>query len=51
MTGDHLWQEDIKTVLKQITDFQTFIVLHSGEDIPTDQQKIPYHLVLTSNMT
>jgi hypothetical protein len=40
-----LWQEAIKTELKQLTDYQTFIVLDSGEDIPTDYQKIPYHMV------
>jgi hypothetical protein len=43
--GNQLWQEAIKTELKQITDYQTFIVLHSGEDIPTGYQKIPYHMV------
>jgi hypothetical protein len=40
-----LWQEAIKTELKQFTDYQTFIVLDSGEDIPTDYQKIPYQMV------
>jgi hypothetical protein len=34
----------IKTKLKQVTDYQTFIVLDSGEDIPTGYQKIPYHM-------
>jgi hypothetical protein len=43
--GNHLWQEAIKTELKQLTDYQTFIVLDSGEDIPTGYQKIPYHMV------
>jgi hypothetical protein len=43
--GNHLWQEVIKTDLKQLTDYQTFIVLDSGEDIPTDYQKNPYHMV------
>jgi hypothetical protein len=33
--GNQLWQEAIKTELKQLTDYQTFIVLDSGEDIPT----------------
>jgi hypothetical protein len=28
--GNQLWQEAIKTELKQLTDDQTFIVLHSG---------------------
>jgi hypothetical protein len=43
--GNQLWQEAIKTELKQITCYQTFIVLDSGEDIPTGYQKIPYHMV------
>jgi hypothetical protein len=43
--GNHLWQEAIKTELKQLTDYETFIVLDSGEDIPTGYQKIPYHMV------
>jgi hypothetical protein len=49
--GNQLWQETIKRQLKQLTDYQTFIVLDSGEDIPTGYQKFPYHMVLTSNMT
>jgi hypothetical protein len=43
--GKQLWQEPIKTELKQLTDYQTFIVLDSGKDIPTDYQKIRYHMV------
>jgi hypothetical protein len=43
--GNHLWQEAIKTELKQLPNYQTFIVLDSGEDIPTGYQKIPYHMV------
>jgi hypothetical protein len=43
--GNQLWQEAIKTELKQLTDHQTFIVLDSGEDIPTGYQKISYHMV------
>jgi hypothetical protein len=43
--GNQLWQEAIKTNLKELTDYQTFIVLDSGEDIPTGYQKIPYRLV------
>jgi hypothetical protein len=32
--------------LKQLTDYQTFIVLvDSGKDIPTGYQKIHYHMV------
>jgi hypothetical protein len=38
-------EKDIKTKLKQLTDYQIFIVLDSGEDIPTGYQKIPYHMV------
>jgi hypothetical protein len=40
----------IKKLLKKIlsnlqnTDYQTFIVLDSGEDIPTGYQKIAYHM-------
>jgi hypothetical protein len=43
--GNKLWKEAIKTELKQLTDYQTFIVLDSGEDIPTGYQKIPYYMV------
>jgi hypothetical protein len=43
--GNQLWQEAINTELKQPTDYQIFIVLDSGEDIPTGYQKIPYHMV------
>jgi hypothetical protein len=43
--GNQLWQEAVKTELKQLTDYQTFIELDSGEDIPTGSQKIPYHMV------
>jgi hypothetical protein len=42
--GNNLWQESIKTELKQLTDYETFIVLDSGEDIPMGYQKIPYHI-------
>jgi hypothetical protein len=37
-----LWQDATKTELKQLTDYQTLIVLNSGEDIPKGYQKIPY---------
>jgi hypothetical protein len=49
--GNQLWQVAIKTELKQLTDYQTFIVLDSGEDITIGYQKIPYHMVLMSIMT
>jgi hypothetical protein len=42
--GNKLWHEAIQIELKQPTDYQTFIVLESGEDIPTGFQKIPYHM-------
>jgi hypothetical protein len=47
--GNQLWQEAIKTELKLLTDYQTFIVMDSGEDIPTGYQKIPYHMVFDVN--
>jgi hypothetical protein len=34
-----------KTKIKKLHDYQTFIVLDSGEDIPTGYQKIPHHIV------
>jgi hypothetical protein len=43
--GNQSWQEAIKTELKQLTDYQTFIVLDPREDIQTGYQKIPYHMV------
>jgi hypothetical protein len=43
--GNNLWEEAIKTELKQLTDYETFIVLNSGEDIPKGYQKIPHHIV------
>jgi hypothetical protein len=43
--GNQLWQEATRRELKQLTDYQTCIVLDSGDDIPTDHQKIPYHMV------
>jgi hypothetical protein len=42
---NQLWKETIKTELKQLTDYQTFIVLDSGENIPTGYQKIPYQMI------
>jgi Reverse transcriptase (RNA-dependent DNA polymerase) len=43
--GNNLWVEAIKTELKQLTDYETFIVLDLGEDIPKWYQKNPYHIV------
>ena len=42
--GDSLWQEAIKTELKQINDFKTFRTLERGESL-RDFQRIPYHFV------
>ena len=43
--GNNLWEKAIKTELKQLIDYETFIVLDSGEDIPKGYQKIPYYIV------
>ena len=43
--GNTLWEDAIKTELKQLSDYQTFLVLDSGEVIPNGYQKIPYHIV------
>ena len=43
--GNYLWEETIKTELKQLIDYQTFIVLDSEENIPIGYQKLPYHMV------
>jgi hypothetical protein len=42
---NNLWQQAIQKELKQLTDYDTFIVLESGEDIPREYHKIPYHIV------
>jgi hypothetical protein len=42
---NNLWQEAIKTELKQLSDYETLNVLDSGEDIPKGYQKILYHIV------
>jgi hypothetical protein len=44
--GNNQWEEAVITELKKFTDYQTFIVLDSGENIPKRYQKIPYHKVL-----
>ena len=43
--GSNLWEEAIRTELKQLTDSQTFIVHDPGENIPKEYQKISYHIV------
>ena len=42
---NNLWKEAIKTELKHLTEYQTFIILDPGENIPKGYQKIPYHIV------
>jgi hypothetical protein len=42
--GSHSWQEAIKTELKQLTDYQTFIVLDSGGGYSdrSSENSLPY---------
>jgi hypothetical protein len=42
--GNQLWQEAIKTELKQLTDYQTFIVLDSGGGYSdrSSENSLPY---------
>jgi hypothetical protein len=42
---NNLWQEAIETELKLLTDYETFIIHDSGEDISKEYQKIAYHIV------
>jgi hypothetical protein len=46
---NHLWEGSIKIELEQLTEYQRFIVLDSGEDIPTDHQKILYRTIFGIN--
>jgi hypothetical protein len=43
--GDRIWEDAIKTALKQLTDYQTFRVMHSREAFHNDYQMIPYHIM------
>jgi hypothetical protein len=43
--GNNIWEEAVKTDLKQPKDYQTFIVHDSGKIIPTSYQKIPYNML------
>jgi hypothetical protein len=43
--GNQLWQDAMKTVLKQLTDYQTFIVPYPQDNFLTGYQKIPYQMV------
>jgi hypothetical protein len=45
------WQEAINTEPNQLIDYRTFLVLDSEDNIPKSYQKIPYRMVLMSNMT
>jgi hypothetical protein len=40
--GNNLWQEAIKTELKQLTDYCTFIVLDSGRVFLMDIRKFHF---------
>lgn len=42
---NNLWQEAIEVQLTQLTDYETFIVLDSGDNIPKGYRNIPYHIV------
>ena len=39
------WKEAIKTELNQLKNYQKFIIIDSGENIPKGYQKILYHIV------
>jgi hypothetical protein len=43
--GNQLWEVAMKTRLKQLKDYETFIGLDSGNDIPTVYQKVHYHMI------
>jgi hypothetical protein len=38
--GKILWEHTIEKEIKQLTDYQTFQVIDSGEAIPNDYSKI-----------
>ena len=40
-----LWDTSILTELKQINDYETFIVLEDNEAMPTGYKRIPYHCI------
>lgn len=42
---DNLWKESMDKELKQINDYETFIVLEDHEPLPEGYRKIPYHMV------
>jgi hypothetical protein len=45
METNQLWQKATKKERKRLIDYQKFIVLDSGEDIPTGYQKISCQMV------
>ena len=44
-SGNSVWEEAIKTEVKQLTDFQKFVTLDSGESIPKGHREIDYRIV------
>jgi len=42
---NRIWQPAIEAEHKQITEYETFIVLDSGNNVPKGYQKISYHVV------
>ena len=48
--GNNLWEEAIKAEINQLTDYQTFIVLDSGENIPkglcTEEDSAKYRSII-----
>ena len=43
--GTKLWDTSINTELKQINDYETFIVLEDHEVMPSGYKRIPYHCI------
>jgi hypothetical protein len=43
--GNKSWEETIEKEMKQFTDYQTFIILDSVENIPIGNQIILFHMV------
>ena len=43
--GRKLWDASINTELKQINDYETFIVLKDDEVMPPGYKRIPYHCI------
>jgi hypothetical protein len=43
--GNNLWEEAIKTELKQINNYQTFCMIERLEEMPIGYKCIPYHII------